>query len=483
MDSPEHRHLRPPDSDEFREMPTEVQAQAWFDHATNAERQGAFSEAVSAFMQAWKLQPQHLHYYETLRGLLERHRQVDVLLQVLELGAQLFPDHLATWVSQSRWLNERGDFSAGLQAARRALALDEHCWEAMGNLGNALRGLGDYEGAASCFEAILEKLPNPAQARFNLACVLLASGDRSRGLEYYESRLELPGYERLRARNSAPHWRGESLSGKCLLVYAEQGLGDTLMMARYAPWLLQQGAKRVIVEVQKPVCWLLKQQSHLKSIEWVERQQLDSPLELDTDFQIPMLSLMRLASGGMNACRPTGAYLEWPDVQAERARELLESVPSPSLRIGIAWQGNPGAAIDRGRSLSVERLHPLLAMPGIHWFSLQSRVGLQGIEACTEACPHFHALPQLDESGLPFEESLTLMRELDLVITSDTALAHLAGALGVPCWILLQRYPEWRWGLVGDRSCWYESVRLFRQQVPGDWDCVVTAVANALQAL
>lgn len=481
MDPTKAAGPRPPElTQELRGDPVRC-ARIWSQYASEAERFGDIEGAFSGHMSAWKLQPQALSFYEPLRQFLERQYQVDALIQVLELGSRLFPKQLATWVSYSRWLNHQGEFAAGKQAAERALELDATCIEAQGNLGNALRGLGEYAAAASCFETILVEQPEQPLARFNLACVQLAMERWQAGLANYEARLLLPGYERLRSRNASPRWRGESLVGKRLLVYAEQGLGDTFMLARYIPMLVELGATDIVVEVQPAIAWILKS-TPFERVQWIERQDLDRPLDLDTDFQIPLLSLLQVAlRHHSNLASTPAAWLQAITVETPRARQLLAALPERTPRVGLCWQGNPNAAIDRGRSLALESLYPLWQVSGVQWVSLQSRVGLEGLDALVGQHAHLHALPDLDGAGRAFEETLCLLQSLDLVITTDTAIAHLAGVLGKPCWILLQRFPEWRWGLEEGKTHWYPQARLFRQPLPGDWSSVLAEVVEALR--
>jgi len=479
MNPQSQRPLPPVFSSEQEQNKAECAA-IWYSYGSESDQQGDVLGARMGFMCAWREQPEELRYFQTLVNFLHRNGFIDELFKVYEIGVQLFRDHLSTFVNYSNLLNEYGAFDQGREIAELALMINPHCLPAWGNLGNSFCGMGEFEKAASCFEKILKDDAENALAGFNLASVFLAQGDYERGFYYYDHRLNLPGYERLSNRNNAPIWSDEHLQGATMLVYAEQGLGDTLMFSRYLPLLLELGASKVYFEVQAPLFWIFESLNSDK-IEVIPRGSLDEPLALETDFQFPLLSLPHIALIHRSTLETDVPYLSFPDCKAERALEKIRGIRERKRRVvGICWQGNPHASIDQGRSLDLEMLTPFFEEQSVDFISLQARDGLEHVENLSKAFENFFHLDSLDNDTRAFEETLVLIRNVDLVITSDTAIAHLAGALGTPTWLLLQKYPEWRWGIDGVNCHWYPQMKLFRQEQAGDWMPVVRECARSL---
>ena len=479
MNPQSQRPLPPIFSSEQEQNKAECAA-IWYRYASESEEHDDVLGARMGFMCAWKEQPQELRYFQSIVSFLDRNGFIDELFKVYEIGVQLFHDHVPTLVNYSSLLIQYGAFDEGRETAEMALMKDAHCLPAWGNLGNAFRGLGEFSKAVSCYGKILKDEPEHAIAGFNLGCVFLATGDYERGFYYYDHRLNLPGYERLSDRNGAPVWSEEYFDGASILVYAEQGLGDTIMFARYLNLLVELGAGKVYFEVQEPIRWIFESMQSEK-IEVISRKSLDIPLDLETDFQLPLLSLPHIAILQRSTLETDVPYLEMPVCNAERAREKMGGISENGrFRIGVCWQGNPHASIDQGRSMELENLSPIFLKTGVDFVSLQGLDGTEQIAAVAAEFDNFHHLENLDKNTRAFEETLVLMQGVDLVITTDTALAHLAGAIGKNCWLLLQKYPEWRWGIEGEHGLWYPQMRIFRQQEIGDWHSVIEAVANCL---
>ena len=474
INNPDKRPV-PPEFDPEQEQNKAECAAIWYNYAREAEQEGDHDGAQMGFYNAWSEQPEEFGYFRALVSFLQRAGQINLLIKVYGIGIQLYPDQAEVFVNFSNLLNTYGFYERAKELMETWLTRDASCLPAWGNLGNALRGLGDYQAAGGCFEKILSVMPDHAIAGFNLSNILLAQQADERAWRLYENRLLLPGYERLRRRNAAPQWSGESLKGRSVLVYAEQGLGDTFMFSRYLSMLVELGAD-VYFEVQKPVAWLMEYLVG-SGIRVISRPSLDLPSEEKTDYQIPLLSLAGIAfQRGWSSRLETYRLIPTSD-RSNRAWELIQGLSG--VKIGLCWQGNPRAAIDCGRSLPLETFGPLMDLE-IDYVSLQARDGLESIEACSQRWERFHYLPELDEATRAYEETVALIDGVDLVITSDTAVAHLAGKMGKECWVLLQKYPEWRWGLAGDTTHWYPKMRLFRQETPGNWGGVIQKVKIAL---
>lgn len=333
------------------------------------------------------------------------------------------------------------------------------------NLGYVLDMLGRSEEALQCYESVLAISPQNAKTRYNRAAHLLRAGDLVNGFADYEFRFAaIKGADN---RNySQPRWDGSPLKGRSILVYCEQGLGDALMFARYLPLLSRLGA-RVILEVQEPLIRLL---SLVEGVENVVAKSSTPPV---TDVHIPLLSLPFMFQTTLDSIPNQVPYISPPDdlVATWRARV---SQSSRTLNVGLVWTGK--AHPYPNRSCSPEHLAPLLSLPGVCFYSLQ--VGDQ--ERNPLSREYVDAVVDLTREVRDFADSAALIANLDLVVTIDTAVAHLAGALGKPVWVMLPAAADWRWLLDRNDSPWYPSMRLFRQPQAGDWATVVNEVVKVL---
>jgi len=354
-----------------------------------------------------------------------------------------------------------GECAAAAVWLWRAHRLRPEQTETLVNLGMALRDLRRFGDAEICFRAVLARRPADADAHLALAVSRLLQGDLAGGLAEFEWRWQrLPG----------PVWAGEPLEGASILLHAEQGFGDTIQFARYAPLVAERGG-RVILEVHPLLVRLLA--TLAPDVRVVARA--ETPPR--TDHHCPLMSLPR-AFGTTLATIPAAVpYLRPAEEDAERWRRRLDG--APGLRVGLVWAGNPRHRNDRNRSLPVRHLAPLLAVPGVRFFSLQTG----DARATLPSLPGGAAVEDVMGEVRDFADTAALLVNLDLVIAVDTAVVHLAGALGVPCWALLAYAPDWRWLLDRADSPWYPSLRLFRQSRPGDWGTVTATTAAVLRAV
>lgn len=342
---------------------------------------------------------------------------------------------------------------------RRAIVADPTLPEAHASLGFVLTALGrPEEGAAACDAAIALR-PDFARAHWNRAAARLLAGDYAQGWADHEWRCADPQFAAGFPALSGPAWDGGDPAGCTLLVWAEQGLGDTIQFARYLPLLAARGA-RVLVACAAPLHRLLG------TLPGVTAIAQDAPLP-PYDAWVFQMSLPLLFGTTLASIPSPAGYLAAPGDPPAR---------QGALRVGLAWAGNPAQANDARRSLPTAALAPLAALPGIAWTNLQ--LGGKGTEL---AIMHRMPAPRPDLADLA--DTAACIAGLDLVVSADTAVAHLAGALGKPVWVMLAHAPDWRWMLGRPDSPWYDSARLFRQPAPGDWDSVVGQVATAIVAL
>ena len=388
----------------------------------------------------------------------------------------LAPDYLEAFTNLGSILFEQGLFEQALAQAERGLAIAPGSAIAHNNRGVVLQATGRLEEAETDFQAALAADPRFAEAHYNLATVRLQRGDFAAGWEEYEWRWR-GGVDNLKPPTfTQPAWQGEDLTGKTILLYGEQGLGDILQFVRYATPIAALGA-RVLVQAPAPLAHLLS------TVPGVSRVVTgDAPLP-PFDVHLPLMSGPWRLGTTLATVPGHTPYLAADPSRTGRWRDRLAGLPG--LKVGLVWSGDPrphdprANAVDRRRSVGLARLAPVLAVPGVSFVSLQK--GKAEADMATLAADRRPFNP-MGEVG-DFADTAAIVANLDLVITVDTSVAHLAGALGKPVWILSRFDGCWRWLADRDDSPWYPSARLFRQRHPGDWAPVVDRVAQALAAL
>lgn len=351
---------------------------------------------------------------------------------------------------------------------RRALEIAPNFVPALTNLGSLEFGRGAFAAAIELYDRALAVAPDYAIAHWNRALVFLSTGDYARAWADYDWRWRIP--ELLRNAEVRVHerrWHGEDPAGKTLLLQSEQGIGDTIQFSRFAPMIAARGA-RVVLGVQPTVVSLLRQ---LPGVEQVVA--INEPLP-PFDLQATLPDLPGICGTVLETIpRPEG-YLRADAVLTERWKQRFAGERRP--KVGLVWAGNPRHRDDRNRSLPAPILQRLLAHPGIAWFSLQFGARARDIAAIDAAV--------VDLAGdlRDFSETAAALNALDLLISVDTAPIHLAGALGVPGWLLLPELADWRWLRGREDTPWYASVRLFRQREQGEWLPVIERLTNTLDA-
>jgi tetratricopeptide (TPR) repeat protein len=358
---------------------------------------------------------------------------------------------------------------------RKVLHLKLDHASAWTNLGNANLACNQARTAIDCYRKAQSIAPGDASAEWNLGIAHLLTGDLQRGWEGYERRFdvqEAPG----RRPFQTPLWRGESLAGKSLLLHAEQGLGDTLQFLRYASLFQAQGA-RIVVECQPSLLSLLDEFKGVS--QWVAAPKREpgaraAPVDHlpPTDYQLPMMSAPLRAGTTLDSIPLANGYLQAGVRAIERWRKWLRP-PGGAFRAGICWAGNPNHKNDRNRSIPPELLSELDAASDVEWVSLQKGHPLP------DSLDMRNAARELRD----FSDTAGLIANLDLVISVDTSVAHLAGALGKPIWILLPYAPDWRWLLDCADSPWYSGARLFRQTEARKWNGLLQQVAAEITVL
>ena len=437
-----------------------------------------YSDALAVLERATQLLP----------GDADAHVQHGIALLNLERPAAAvasFDRALAIRPDLPEVLNNRGIALTATGQLSRALD-DFVCSSAMGgatvetltNTGIVLKMLGRYRESAAAFGRALSRKPDDPSAKFALAFLHLTLGEFASGWPLYEARFDVPALGNPARHFGAPRWDGsEILAGKTLLVHAEQGLGDVIQFCRYLPLLAARGIS-VVFEVMPQLKSLLA--TLPDPVRLVGRGEPLPPF----DCYCPLLSLPLAFNTRLETIPARVPYLAAQPERIARWTQRLQALPG--LRVGIAWQGN--LAVEkliwaRGRSIPLQALEPLAQLPGVSLVSLQKGPALEQLRNVPFAARVVDLSAELDRGSDAFLDTAAVMAGLDLVISSDTSVAHLAGALGRPVWTVLAAAPEWRWGLERSDSPWYPTMRLFRQTAVGDWQAVMADITAALRVL
>jgi tetratricopeptide (TPR) repeat protein len=437
---------------------------------------GRLPEAVDALKAARDLAPNDAKLQMALAdAYFMGGAQAAALPEYLRAG-QLDPTNVTAWSNAGGIFRELGEPEHALAVLHRALALDPRHAMALSNSGLAFSDIGEYQNARDCFSLALESKPDYDTARWNRAIVDLLRGDFANGWEGHEYRhVQVARMGGLRTFPE-PRWDGTRFDGKRLLVWPEQGLGDQLQFVRFLPRVKALGGT-VVLACAAPLRALFRQCVPDAD----EIVVIDTPYE-SCDLQVPLMSLPFVLGLGGELDAPRVPYLR---AEGEASATIASAIsPRGSVsNVGVVWAGQPKHQNDRNRSLALETLAPLFSVPGTRWYSLQKGDAAEAqLDPVNEAL-RVSGAPVVTPLGpmfADFTDTAQAIAHLDLVITVDTGVAHLAGAMGVPTWVMLPFIPDWRWQVDRDDSPWYPHTRLFRQQRARDWSAVVAAIATAL---
>jgi hypothetical protein len=358
------------------------------------------------------------------------------------------------------------------EAARKGVALNPGDAIALMNCAIILADQNRTDEAIDCFEQALAIHPNLPGAHFGLAEALLSQGKFARGWKEYEWRFRIADVPPLMPPTKKPQWDGKPIADGTLVLIADQGFGDAIQFCRYIPWAAER-APNIIVACSpqlKPILRQLNPDMRL-SVSWTDIG--------DFAAFCPLTSLPGLAGTGLETIPADVPYLRAdPDRVARWKNQLDGLTPAGLRRIGIVWAGRPAHKNDWKRSMALQALAPVAALDGVALVVLQKGPEQRQTGAYYGRAPLIHLSTEVKD----FEDTMAIMAGLDLVLTVDTSVAHLAGAMGLPTWILLPWCAEWRWLKDRTDSPWYPTVRLFRQPGPNDWAGTAEAVAAALKA-
>jgi tetratricopeptide (TPR) repeat protein len=453
----------------LRLRPDDVQAH--YNLGNVLHKQGRLPEAVSSYEQALRHQPDHAAAHNNLGNVLQEQGKLEEARASLQQALRLQPDCAETQLSLGNVLQGQGQLTEAQACLQQALRLRPDYVEAYINLGNVLQEQGQLAVAQACYEQALRHQPGSVEAHVNRALAWLQAGDFQQGWPEYEWRWQAK--EMFSLRFPQPRWDGSPLHGQTILLVAEQGLGDTLQFIRYAP-LVQERGGCVLLACQPSVLPLV---SRCPGIDRLLPQGSALP---SFDVWVPLLSLPGILGTSLATIPAPIPYL-FPD--AERIDAWRQELsPSNGFKIGIAWDANPRfRRLNYKRCIPLAEFAPLGRLEDVRLFSLQKGPGAEQLRTLAGRFPVTDLGSRLDEGSGAFLDTAAVMQSLDLVVTADISIAHLAGAMGLPVWVALPLNAHWTWLREREDSPWYPSMRLFRQQEWGNWAEVFARLAAALQ--
>jgi pentatricopeptide repeat protein len=421
-------------------------------------------QAMQAYRRAIELDPKYPQAHNNLGNVLFELGLTDEAAACIEHALALRPEYAEAHYNLAKVEEARGNREKAVDLYRRGLRLRPVWREAENNLANALCSLGRFDEAEELFCRALQRRPDDPLAHWNVALMRLRQGQFKSAWPEYEWRHRVAELGLAPFKDAAPLWDGRNLAGKRILLHSEQGLGDTIQFIRYLPLVSPRGGV-VTVAVQRDLLDLLK---HIEgAVQWLA---IDDPMP-EHDVHCPLPSLM-LAMGTELATIPAPAKYLWADPALKRKwQQRLAS--EKRKKVGLVWAGGPRHPNDKLRSMQLEQLAPL-AHDSVALISLQKGDAARQVASAN--------VPLIDWSGElnTWSDTAALVDCLDGVVTVDTSVAHLAGAMGKPVWVLIPFVPDWRWMLVRADSPWYPSMRLFRQRRTADWTAPVAELAAAL---
>jgi tetratricopeptide (TPR) repeat protein/ADP-heptose:LPS heptosyltransferase len=428
-----------------------------------------YDSAINYLEKAISINQSNAQVQHNLGLALFNKSQIDEAIPCFKRAVQLDPLFSDAWLNLGNAFFHKGSFDEAIEYYHKALQSNPNHAEASSNLATCLIEKGQYRQSIDYFKKAILSNPNYARAHFNLSCVLLLLGDFHNGWKEYFWRwgleeFSIPDFKQ-------PLWDGSEFSGKTLFIHTEQGFGDMIQIVRYIPLVASRGGK-IIIQCQKALLQLVK---NVAGVEQVIGE--DEPLP-DFDLHFPLLCLPMIFNANLENIPAEVPYIRADALLVKHWKEKMQADTS-SVKVGLIWQGNPVHKRDCGRSIAFEKFTSLQRIGNVSFYSLQKG---PGSEHAKNPLSGMKLIDFMDEVH-DFSDTAALIDNLDLVISVDTSVAHLAGAMGKPVWTLIQSAPDWRWMLDREDSPWYPTMRLFRQPQAGDWDSVIMMVERELRKL
>lgn len=448
----------------------DTDASMWQLHGLCALQLEQFETAVKSLQRALDLLGNHAEVLNNLGIAKRRAGDIRGAIEAYERSLAITPDVSAVHNNLGDAQVAEGCFEKARLSFTAALEIAPGDSSARFNLANLLRDMGELDASLSHYEILREQTPNDSYLRWNAALAYLAQGNWATGFELYEARFHLTHMAKPPIPAGLPRWRGESLADQTILIVTEQGFGDIFQMLACAHRLKIQGAK-IMVQSSPRLHRLLMASPVVDGVV----AEGDSCVQADCyEWLMSLAGRLQIETTDTPSTAP---WLVAPTGETAKWRELLPK--NDKLKVGINYQGSVTFPHDAYRSMALKEWSSLWARRDISFVSIQKGAGEEQLEQVPEGAV-LNLGKHLDVAEHAFSQTADCLTELDLLITSDTAVAHLAGALGCRVWVLLSTVVDWRWGISGERCSWYPSMRLFRQTVRGDWSSVMKNVGLAL---
>ena len=451
---------------------------------TTLQKQEKLDQAIQVYHRALEINSNYSEAFYNLGLALQEQGELDQAIQAYHRALAISPSYSEAYNNLGIALKEQGELDQAIQVYHRALEINPNYSEAYNNLGNVLKEQGKLDDAVLAYRSALGINPDYSEAHNNLGLVLLLQGNFSSGWREYEWRLKCKELGFFLNKRDFPQvlWNGSDLNGKTILVWAEQGIGDEIMLASMLPTLLKMNSN-IIVECDKRLVPLF--QRSFPFIQFVPREDPANPKLLDTtiDYQIPMGSLGQWLRADKDAFLPKQeSYLQACPNRVGQLQEKYRSLAGDKLLVGISWKST---GIDKKRAQTknapLKHWTPILSQKDCYFVNLQYGNIREEIEAYTTATGYPVYIdeeidPLSDLDGFAAQVSV-----LDLIVSTSNTTVHMSGGLGKKVWVLLSSHPDWRWMLEEENTLWYQTVRLFRQEKSGDWKGVFQRISSALK--
>jgi tetratricopeptide (TPR) repeat protein len=446
---------------------------AYYNLGITLQEKGRVDDAVASYQKAIELDPYYAKAYCNIGAALLEKGQFDQVITYCRKAIELDPSFAKAYCNLGAAVFEKGRIDEAIACYQKTIELDPFFAQAYCNLGFALQEKGQFAEAITHYQKALGLDPGSENAKFNMSIAQLLTGNFREGWEKYEWRWKTKDFLKQSCFHrpddfSQPMVRGIDVEGLTILVYAEQGFGDAIQFVRYVPELAQRGAN-VIIECQRELVSLL---GNIDGVKHVVAQGDAIPR---FDMHCPVLSLPYIFKTTRESIPGKVPYVYADASLVEKWREKLRN-DHTKLKIGLSWAGKPTHKNDRNRSCSLEIFSPFGELGDISFYSLQKGTGA---EQAKNPPAGMKLVDYTEEIG-DFSDTAALIENLDLIISVDTSVVHLAGALGKRVWTMVPFVPDWRWMLDREDSPWYPTMRLFRQPAPGDWKSVIGKMRNEL---
>lgn len=437
------------------------------------KKTGDLARAESVLKQAVALQPDNALFLNNLGTTLQARQKFEAAIEHFRHAIAAHPENAETYFNLGCSLQHIDALEAAAESYQAALALKPDFFDAHNNLGITFRLLGRFGQARTHHDHAVLLRPRHDDAHWNRSLLHLLHGDWSRGWPEFEYRLTQSGWLRnYPHKHNTPRWDGSALNGRRILIHDEQGYGDTIQFARYLPLVKSRGG-HVILETRRALATLL---SGFDGIDELVVRSDDHRPDTVCDVHIPLLSLPLIFNTMPDTVPGTAPYLK---ADPRKAAIWETGIQGDGLNVGVVWAGNPNHQNDAQRSCPPELFKPLFELEGVRFFSMQKGMDPRQKDNLFQQYPLIDTENRLTD----FTDAAGLIHHLDLIISVDTAVVHLAGAMGKPVWVLLPMIPDWRWLMDRTDSPWYPSARLFRQKRRGDWESVIGQVRDNLVSI